>query len=88
MSCLPREPDAIADPKATIVDLARHSRRRELREDLVPRPGSGRSTGPIYAGRLAEFAERDWRPNRAAMSSDSLRRCLAALHRLATGHTG
>lgn len=45
---LPAAPDHLADPKQTMVDLARASRRAEIRQDLVPRPGSGRRVGPGY----------------------------------------
>jgi hypothetical protein len=79
---LPVSPEAEADPKRTVVAIARRSRRRELREDIVPRPGSGRSEGPGYASRIIEFVldeKRGWRPEVAALRADSLRRCLAAL---------
>jgi hypothetical protein len=35
-----------------VVELARYSRRRDIREDMVPRPGSGRSVGAAYTSRL------------------------------------
>jgi hypothetical protein len=82
---LPGEPDAVDDPKQTIVKLARRSRDRAIRRDLVPREGSGRSEGPAYASRLIEFASDDrhgWRPATATRSSDSLSRCLRALRHL------
>jgi hypothetical protein len=72
---LPLDPEAVSDPKRCLVDLARRSRRRDVREDMVPRPGSGRSVGPAYASRLIEFAAHAWRPEVAARRSDSLRRC-------------
>ena len=85
-SRIPRLPEAEPDPKRTMVDLAGRSRRREIREDMVPRPGSGRSEGPAYASRLIEFAlggrHACWRPDVAARSSQSLRRCLACMRRL------
>jgi hypothetical protein len=79
---IPRDPDAEHDPKTTLVNLARRSRRRAIREDIVPREGSGGRVGPGYVGRLIEFvtaAENGWRPGVAAGRSDSLRRCLEAL---------
>ncbi|MGO8747182.1 MAG: hypothetical protein ACLQNE_14445 [Thermoguttaceae bacterium] len=74
-----QRPDSLDDPKRTIVDLARHSRRKDVREDMVPRPKSGRSEGPSYASRLIEFTQKLWRPSMAAKHSDSLRRCREAL---------
>ena len=82
---IPANPDAEPDPKRTIVDLARRGRRRAIREDIVPREGSGSRVGPGYAGRLIQFvltAEHPWRPNVAVQRSDSLRRCVEALQAL------
>ncbi len=79
---LPDDPERLDDPKRTMVDLARRSRRRAIREDLVPRPGSGRPVGAAYASRLIEFTESGWRPNVAAGRSDSLRRAIACVERL------
>ncbi|MEP0762577.1 MAG: hypothetical protein HRF48_07545 [Chloroflexota bacterium] len=82
----PSFPDAEPDPKATLVNLARRSRRRDIREDMVPRPGSGAKVGPAYTARLIEYVtaagSAQWRPEVAAQRSDSLHRCIAALHTL------
>ncbi len=76
---VPHAPELIEDPKGLMVQLAARSRRRDIREDMVPRPGSGRLTGPAYASRLIEFTETHWRPRVSARFSDSLRRCLLRL---------
>lgn len=79
---VPVNPDAETDPKTTLVNLARRSRYRTIREDMVPRQDSGPKVGPGYPGRLIEFvlaAKRSWRPEIAEQNSDSLRRCIAAL---------
>jgi hypothetical protein len=78
---LPGDPDRLPDPKGTLVALARHSRKRDVREDMVPRSGSGARVGPGYASRIMEFAGGDWRPRAAAANSSSLASCLAALRR-------
>lgn len=80
---VPADPEAEADPKRTLVNLARRSRRTAIVKDMVPREGSGRSEGPAYASRITEFAENHWRPDVAAERSDSLRRAIACLRRLA-----
>lgn len=85
LSRVPPSPEAVDDPKQLMVELARRSRRREIREDMVPRPGSGRQVGPAYTSRLVEFVERHWRPGVAARSADSLRRCLKRLDQLVRG---
>jgi hypothetical protein len=79
---VPRNPEGIDDPKRAMVDLARHSRRREIREDLVPGPGSGRQVWPAYASRLIEFIDTHWRPEVAASKADSLFRCRQRLQEL------
>jgi len=84
-AAFPIAPETEPDPKRTVVELARRSKRREIREDIIPRIGSGRSEGPGYASRMMEFAldrKRGWRPDVAASHAESLRRCLAALSTL------
>jgi hypothetical protein len=76
---VPHTPDLIDDPKGAMVNLARRSRRKEIREDMVPLPGSGRPEGPAYASRLIEFSSTLWRPGIAERQSDSLRRCRRGL---------
>lgn len=71
---LPLDPETLPDPKRFLVDLARRSPRRHIREDMVPRPGSGRAVGAAYPSRLMELTATVWRPDVAAGSSDSLRR--------------
>ncbi len=71
-----------------MVDIARQSRRRQVRLDMVPRPSSGRVVGPAYTSRLIEFVrdiEHGWRPAEAARSSESMGRCLRAIERLVAG---
>ena len=56
----------------------------EIRDDMVPREGSGRSIGPAYVSRIIEFALSHWRPAEASHRSESLRRAIACLNNLAT----
>lgn len=79
---LPHDPERLNDPKRTLVDLARRSRKSAIRSDMVPREGSGRSVGPAYASRLIEFTSSYWRPELASRHSESLRRAIACLQRL------
>ena len=83
---VPLAPEAEDDPKKVIFDLAIRSRRRDIREDMVPRVGSERAIGPAYTSRLIEYVQDEqsgWRPQVAAGHSESLRRCLACLRGLA-----
>jgi hypothetical protein len=79
---VPYMPDSLDDPKRAIIDLARASRRKDIREDMIPRPKSGRSEGPAYASRLIEFTRQAWRPSVAERYSDSLRRCQQAIRKI------
>jgi len=78
-SQLPSYPELEANPKDTLISVARHSRSSNIREDIVPRQGSGAKVGPLYVARLNEFTEKHWRPETAAQFSDSLQRCIRAL---------
>jgi len=83
---LPLDPDSVPQPKAVLVDLARHSKSRAIREEMVPRERSGRSVGPLYGARLRQFVLDEasgWRPDEAAAHSNSLRRCMESLRRFA-----
>lgn len=80
---IPRNPDQISDPKQVIVNLARTSRRRDIREGLVPRPKSGIAVGPTYASDVRYFGDELWRPRIAALESPSLNRCLRRVEELA-----
>lgn len=82
---VPREPESVQDPKRALVDLARASRLRAIREDMVPREGSGRPVGPAYVSRVIEYVRSEWRPDVAASRSESLRRAIACLQRLVGG---
>lgn len=78
---LPHNPDTIPHPKLALIEVARHSRRREIREDMVPASHSTMSVGRGYTSRIGEFANTVWRPTVAAKHSRSLARCLEALKR-------
>ena len=76
---VPTSPDQLRDPKTTLVNLARHSRRKAIRTDMVPRQGLSSRVGPGYTGRIIEYASNHWRPKVAVGASPSLARALAAM---------
>jgi hypothetical protein len=76
---VPVDTDSIGNPKSFLVDLARQSPRRHIKEDLVPAAGSGAKVGAGYPARMIEFARSVWRPQAAVRHSGSLRRCVDAL---------
>jgi len=76
---VPDNPDNIADPKAEIISLARRSRRREIRDDLVPVPGDIRKVGPAFNPRMIAFVENEWRLDEARAISPSLNKAVERL---------
>jgi hypothetical protein len=85
MRRVPQDPDGLTQPKLELVNLARQSRSRTVREGIVPRQGSGRAVGPLYTAHFIAFAENEasgWRPDQAATRPDSLRRCIHRLRSL------
>ncbi|MFH1139995.1 MAG: hypothetical protein V1816_28270 [Pseudomonadota bacterium] len=78
---IPSNPEQLPDPKTEMVNLARRSRKKAIREDMTPRQGSGRAVGPAYASRLIEYINTTWRPDKAMESAESLRRAVACLRR-------
>ncbi|RKY12081.1 MAG: hypothetical protein DRP65_02375 [Planctomycetota bacterium] len=80
-SLIPPSVDNILDTKKFLVNLARKSRRRKIRDDIVPRQGSTARVGPDYNGRLISFVENLWEPNEARQISPSLDRTMRVLDR-------
>jgi len=76
---LPRNPDDLCDPKATLINLARTSRKRDIIADIVPRPGSTAKQGPAYNDCLIPFVRDTWNPEKARQHSQSLEKALRAL---------
>lgn len=81
-NAVPKDPDALPDPKQVLVNLARRSRKRSVREGLVPTDGSGRSEGRTYTSDLSVFVRESWDISEAALRSPSLSRALLRLTRL------
>lgn len=82
---VPLGPDDLSNPKEVLINLARRSTRKALRDDIVPRVGSGARVGPGYISRIAEFvtgAANRWRPEVAAATSPSLNKCINILNAL------
>ncbi|MEM6270252.1 MAG: hypothetical protein AAF998_12495 [Bacteroidota bacterium] len=78
---VPFRPDEVTDPKAELLLLTRKCRRREVREDILPRDWAVIKQGPNYNGRLLEYVANTWDPTRAREASPSLDRMLSALDR-------
>ena len=81
---VPRRPDELADPKRSLLELARAHARPELKADLVPRnyDASYPRIGPAYNLRMCAFVAEKWRPHVARGKSESLERALVTLEQL------
>jgi hypothetical protein len=73
------DPDQLRDPKAALIDVARRSRSRELRDRIVPNPGSTAKQGRDYNSCLAEFVRAGWDVDDAATRSGSLKGTVSRL---------
>lgn len=76
---IPEDPESEANPKLALVNAARYSARREIREDIVPEQGSQGVVGRGYTSRMGEFIRQCWQPINAQGSSQSLRRAISAI---------
>ena len=76
---IPSPTDDILNPKEFLVSLARRSRKRAIRDALVPGPGANFSVGIEYNTLLSEFVREHWDLERAAAVSPSLKRTLDRL---------
>ena len=76
---IPDNIEEIKDPKKFLIELAKRSRKRALREDLVPSPGSTAKQGPVYNDRLISFVTDSWDHSAATINSPSLERTIRTL---------
>ncbi len=76
---IPDTPDALPNPKAKLIELAKRSSKREIREDIVPKKNSTMKIGPNYNARLSSFVNHAWNLQTAIEHSDSLKRAFNAL---------
>jgi hypothetical protein len=81
---IPTDPETLTNPRETLINVARKSKKRAIREDMVPRSGASRAVGPGYTSRIIEFSSSYWDPAAAAGSSQSLQKCIAAMTELAS----
>jgi len=82
VSKVPFRPEECDDPKLVLINLARQSRKRNIRDDIPPLPGSTSKIGKNYVGQLAHFVTTEWRVNDIARShSPSLDGAIRALEK-------
>jgi hypothetical protein len=76
---VPANPEMENDPKRTLVNLARRSRKPRLTQEMVPEAGSSNQIGPLYNTRLTEFVSSQWDVMQARANAPSLDRALTRL---------
>lgn len=82
---VPERPDDLVDPKAALLKLVRKSKRRDLKQDILPARGVSFPVGLGYNDRLIQFVRERWDSQRAAQVSASLARTVARVARFNTG---
>ncbi|MCH8961578.1 MAG: hypothetical protein IH820_09725 [Bacteroidetes bacterium] len=78
---VPDNPEQVADPKRTLVGLARMSHSERIRRLLVPARGSTATEGPAYTSELQRFVRDQWNIGEAIDRAPSLKRCVGAVTR-------
>lgn len=76
---LPAAPDQLADPKQSLLKLAK-SAPKHIREDLLKTIDGNLAQGLGYNARLTAWVNSEWSPQRAAERSPSLARARARLN--------
>ena len=76
ISKVPHAPEAEDDPKRTLINLARRSRKRRLSQEIVPETGSSSKIGPLYNTHFVNFVNSLWDVQQACLCAPSLGRTL------------
>jgi hypothetical protein len=79
---VPHNPEDVGDPKQQLVNLARKSRSKSIRDALVPPPGSTAQVGRLYTSEIARFITSNWSIDEAKLLSPSLAKCISSLEAL------
>jgi hypothetical protein len=79
---IPQNTDEIENPKDFLLTLAKKSRKKTIRDDLVPRMGITAKVGPNYNAQLAGFVNQIWDYKEALRFSLSLKRMVECLKKM------
>ncbi len=79
---VPPNPESLDNPKQTLINLTRHSRKRALRDAVLPPFNVSASVGPDYNAVFGEFVTRYWDIEAAQQRAPSLSRCMTRLKEL------
>lgn len=76
---VPYYPEHEENPKRTLINLARKSKKRRLSEEIIPSPHSSASIGPLYNFHFITFVNTQWDIDQARQNSPSLDRALSRI---------
>jgi hypothetical protein len=76
---IPKDVELIDDPKNFLINLARKSPKRDIRESIAPKFHSTAKIGPNYNDCLSIFVQKKWQFYEAAKNSVSLMKTLNSL---------
>jgi len=79
----PRDPDTLPDAKDHLVNACRETRKRRIRDGIVPHVDSGARVGAEYTALIVAYGQYHWRVDRAKKRSPSLQRAVRRLEELA-----
>ncbi|MBW1810227.1 MAG: hypothetical protein JRJ87_18665 [Deltaproteobacteria bacterium] len=78
---VPQYPERLKKPKQKLITLARKSKKKSIRNAIVPAPNVTARTGPDYNGTLSVFVREHWSPGRAKSNAKSLNRIIDAVEK-------
>ena len=81
-SRVPIQPERELFPKRVLVNLARASKNKGIREGIAPPPGHRANVGPAYLSRMREFIATHWNIEVASHNAPSLERCIRRLREI------
>lgn len=76
---MPINPESELDPKRKLVNIARKSRSKRIRDALVPDQDSTAQVGKLYTSEMKRFVSNFWNIDTARKNSPSLDKCLKRL---------
>src|SRR5262245_57736212 len=78
---IPQNVDEIPDPKKFLIELAKKSKNRKLRDAIVPSSKSTAKVGPDYNGQMIYYVQNHWQVEVAKHVSPSLHRAVNVIDR-------
>ncbi|MBH1364776.1 hypothetical protein I5T79_10825 [Stenotrophomonas maltophilia] len=75
-TAVPSDPESVQDPKSSLIEIAKRSRKRDIKEEMIVAKGAVARVGPGYNVVLANFVEFEWNIEVASQKCKGLRRLL------------